>query len=218
VIELEKTGDVFLLRMIEGENRFNRAFLEAHNSALDEVEASEGPAALVTTGAGKFYSNGLDLDWLTERSAAEVESFVSDVESWFARILAFPMVTVGALNGHCFAGGAMLSLAHDFRIMRNDRGYWCLPEIDLGIPFRPGMTALIQSHIPKPTFHEALVTGKRFDAEEAEACGIVDATADESDVIARAVEIAAANAGKRRDTMAEIKRGMYEGALRLLER
>lgn len=217
MIELEKTGDVFLLRMIEGENRFNRAFLDAHNSALDEVEASEGAAALVTTGKGKFYSNGLDLDWLTGRSPAEIESFVRDVESWFARILAFPMVTVAALNGHCFAGGAMLSLAHDFRIMRNDRGYWCLPEIDLGIPFRPGMTALIKSRVPKPTFHEALVTGKRFGGEEARASGIIDATAEESDVIDTAMKLAGASAGKRRDTMVEIKRGMYEEALRLLE-
>jgi enoyl-CoA hydratase/carnithine racemase len=111
----------------------------------------------------------------------------------------------------------MLSLAHDFRIMRNDRGYWCLPEIDLGIPFRPGMTALIKSRVPKPTFHEALVTGKRFGAEEALTCGIVDATADESGVIDAALKLAGAHAGKRRDTMAEIKRGMYQEALRLLE-
>jgi len=64
MIDLEKDGDVFVLHMCAGENRFNRTFLDALVAALDEVEKSEGPAALVTTGEGKFDSNGLDLAWM----------------------------------------------------------------------------------------------------------------------------------------------------------
>jgi enoyl-CoA hydratase/carnithine racemase len=217
MVELDKSGEVFVLRMNAGENRFNRDFLDAVNKALDEVEGYEGPAALVTTGSGKFYTNGLDLDWLLTRESGEVEPFLADVHTWFARMLAFPMVTVAAINGHCFAGGAMLSLAHDFRVMRKDRGYWCLPEIDLGIPFRPGMTALIKARLPQPVFHEALVTGKRFGAADAQRFGIVDSIAAEDAVLDQAMELATAHAGKRGDTMAEIKRGMYEEALRILK-
>ena len=50
------------------------------------------------------------------------------VHRLFARVLAFPRITVAAINGHAFAGGGMLALAHDFRVMRSDRGYFCLPE------------------------------------------------------------------------------------------
>ena len=65
MIDLRRDGDVFVLTMQAGENRFNRPFLDALNRALDTVEASAGPAALVTTGGQeKFYSTGLDLDWL----------------------------------------------------------------------------------------------------------------------------------------------------------
>jgi enoyl-CoA hydratase/carnithine racemase len=64
LIELDRDGSVFVLRMQSGENRFGPDFLDQVNAALDQVQAAEGPVALVTTGEGKFYSNGMDLDWL----------------------------------------------------------------------------------------------------------------------------------------------------------
>ena len=88
---------------------------------LDELEPIEGPFALVTTGAGKFYSNGLDLDWVLGEGATDA-AFLSDVERLLLRILDLPAITVAAVNGHAFAAGAMLATAHDVVIMREDRG------------------------------------------------------------------------------------------------
>jgi enoyl-CoA hydratase/carnithine racemase len=64
MMELTREGSVFVLRMNDGENRFNPEFVRSFNAALDEVERAGAPSALVTTGAGKFYSNGLDLAWM----------------------------------------------------------------------------------------------------------------------------------------------------------
>ena len=64
MIELDRVDDVFVLRMRDGENRFTLDWLDAVNAALDRVQVTEGPIALVTTGEGKFYSNGMDLEWL----------------------------------------------------------------------------------------------------------------------------------------------------------
>jgi enoyl-CoA hydratase/carnithine racemase len=217
LIELKREDEVFVLTMKSGENRFNRDFLSALGQALDEVEGSEGPAALVTVGEGKFYSNGLDLDWLGTLSLEAVGAFLSDFERLFARLLQFPMLTVAGLNGHTFAGGAMFSLSHDFRVMRTDRGFWCLPEIDLGMPLRPGMNALITARLPKPTFHEAIVTGRRYAAADALAASIVQATAPEVDVLGAAIGIAAPHAGKNREAMAALKREMYADAIAKLE-
>jgi enoyl-CoA hydratase/carnithine racemase len=72
------------------------------------------------------------------------------VEELLARVAALPMVTVAAIQGHAFAAGAMLTLACDFRVMRADRGFWCLPEADIGLAFSAGMTALIQSRLAAP--------------------------------------------------------------------
>lgn len=216
MVELKRHDHVFVLTMRSGENRFNRSFLGAIHQALDEVEGSEAPAALVTTGEGKFYSNGLDLDWLTQQPMDEVGGFLTDFEGLFARLLQFPMITVAALNGHCFAGGAMFSLAHDFRVMRTDRGYWCLPEVELGMPLRPGMNALITSRLPKPTFHEAIVTARRYGAQDAQAAGIVQEIAKEADVLTSAIDLAAPHVAKSREAMVALKREMYAATIRTL--
>lgn len=216
MIDLSRQGNVFVLRMHEGENRFTREFLAAYGRALDEVEAAEG-TALVTVGDGKFYSNGLALDSLAGKSAADIGAYLGDVHRLFARVLAFPRATVAAINGHAFAGGLMLALAHDFRVMRADRGYACLPEVDLRLALQPGMTAIIAARLPKQTAHEAIVTGRRFGGADALAHGIADETADEPELLPRAIERAAALADKHAPTVGALKRGLYAETLRILE-
>lgn len=217
MIDLQRKDAVFVLTMKSGENRFNRTFLTALSEAVDEVERSDGPAALVTVGEGKFYSNGLDLDWLTGLGDVDaVGEFLTDFEKLFARLLCFPMITVAALNGHTFAGGAMLSLAHDFRVMRDDRGYWCLPEADLGMPLRPGMNAIITGRLSKNTAHEAIVTGRRYGAAEAAEAGIVQQAVPEAEVLPAAIALAAPHVGKKREAQAALKQEMYAGVLEVL--
>ena len=77
MIDLERQGDVFVLCMNDGENRFNQESIAAWNAARDDVENAPTPRALVTTGTGKFYSNGLDLDWMTEEGKNRTEAFIS---------------------------------------------------------------------------------------------------------------------------------------------
>jgi Delta3-Delta2-enoyl-CoA isomerase len=212
IIELERRGDVWVLHQRNDENRFNRASIGALHAALDEIESTGGPAALVTTGDGRFYSNGLDLEWLLA-GGDETEGFLPDVHRLLGRVLGLDVVTVAAINGHAFAGGAMLASAHDYRVMREDRGYWCLPEVDLGLPLTPGMYAVLAAHVPRPALRVAALTGKRFTGPEALAAGIVDELAAEADVVDRAVVLAAELAGKNRDVIAEHKRLMYGDAM-----
>jgi enoyl-CoA hydratase/carnithine racemase len=215
VIDLQREGDVFVLRFDDGENRFSPGFLDAVQDALDTVEKAEGPRALVTAGTGKFYSNGLDLDWLGAHSD-QFESYLGRVHELFARLLALPMPTVAAVNGHAFAGGGMLMLAHDFSVMRTGRGYFCLPEVDLGMSFTPGMNELIRSRLPGLTAHEAMLTGRRYTAEEAQAAGIVTQVAPEEEVLTAAVARAAGLAGKNGAVVAKIRADLYGPALAAL--
>ncbi|MGX1490885.1 enoyl-CoA hydratase/carnithine racemase [Streptomyces tendae] len=170
---LDRQENVFVLDLGDGENRFHPDWIAAFGAALDEVEKADGPRALVTAATGKFWSNGLDLEWLTAH-ADDYHDYVVSVHQLFARVLSLPLVTVAALQGHTFAAGAMLSLAHDFRVMRADRGYWCLPEADINIPFTPGMSALIQSRLTPRTAHEAMITARRYGGADAASAGIVD--------------------------------------------
>ena len=217
-IELRREGEVFVLSLDDGENRFRDDSIAAWNEALDEVEAAEGPKALVTTGAGKFYSNGLDLEWALSNRRDAFDQYIADVLAIYRRVLTFPCVTVAAVNGHAFGAGGQLMMAHDYRVMREDRGYFCMPEIDMRAPLHPGMTALLQARLPMQTLHEVIATGRRYGGVDALAAGIVEHTAPEALVLPRAIEIAAPLATKAHPVMSALKAGMYPHVLEALSR
>lgn len=215
MIELDRDGSVFVLRMQSGENRFGPDFLDQVNAALDQVQAAEGPVALVTTGEGKFYSNGMDLDWLATVPERAGE-YLTAIYRMLGRVLSFPAITVAAVNGHAFGGGALLAVAHDFAVMRADRGFWCMPEADLGLPLTAEYTSLLRAKLSSRAVQEALVTGRRHGGPDALAAGIVHQVASEDQVVAQAVKLAADLAGKDRRTLAEHKRLLYGDAIKAL--
>src|SRR5689334_23272779 len=93
-IEVEWQGDVAVVHWRSGENRFNRTSVTGLGTALDRIEAArplDQPLAVVVTGDGKFFSNGLDLDWMAT-AGDDAATLVSDVHHLFARVLLFPAV------------------------------------------------------------------------------------------------------------------------------
>ena len=208
MLTLEQQEEVLILRMDAGENRFGSDAIRGWNELLDEAEAREGPKALVTTGTGKFYSNGLDLEYM-QSGDVEPGAYIGTVLGIMSRVLTFPAITVAAMNGHAFGAGAQIALAHDYRIMRKDRGYFCMPEIDLGMPLHPGMTALIQARLPIQTAHEVIATGTRYSGEMALDRRIVDRVEDEANVVSSSVELAAGLAAKAAPVMSRLKAEMY---------
>src|SRR6201991_1357412 len=186
---LEITDDIAGLNLGDDENRFSPDWLATVNGFLDRIESGEAKA-LVTTGDGKFYSNGLDLDWLAAHSD-QGDRYIDQVQQLLARVLVAGVPTVAAINGHAFGAGAMLGIAHDFRVMRVDRGYYCFPEVDIRIPFTPGMAAVIQATLAPQTAVAAMTTGRRLGGAEAAAIGIVDATAEEDAVTGKALNMLA---------------------------
>ncbi|HWE91851.1 MAG TPA: enoyl-CoA hydratase/isomerase family protein [Pseudonocardiaceae bacterium] len=206
---------VFVLELGEDENRFSPEWLKTVHALLDSVVDCPRPAALVTTGGGKFYSNGLDLDWLLGHGD-QADRYVADVHELLARVLTLPVPTIAAVNGHAFGAGAMLAMAHDFRIMRADRGYFCFPEADINIPFTPGMAALIQGKLTPAAAIASMTTGRRFGGADARELGLVDDVAGEGDVVDRASERVRALAGKDRGTLGAIKSTMFAPAVAAL--
>ncbi|MFV9429438.1 MULTISPECIES: enoyl-CoA hydratase/isomerase family protein [Rhodococcus] len=218
---LERDGDVFVLHLGDrdaevSENRFHPDRLVAIHSLLDEVEAHDGPAALVTAATGKFWSNGLDIDWVGA-NLPDLPGYLDSVHDLYVRLLTFPAATVAAVQGHAFGAGAMLALVHDFRVMRADRGYWCLPEVQLNMPFTVGMSALIRSRLPIQTAVEAITTGRRYGGEDAVAAGIAEQAVTGDDVLAAAAERAAALTATRGPNLSGIKRGLHAPLISALE-
>lgn len=204
---LQTVDGIAVLNLGDDENRFTPEFLETVHTLLDRVLA-DGAAGLVTTATGKFYTNGLDLDWLAAH-ADQTQWYVGQVQSLLARVLTLPVPSVAAINGHAFGAGAMLATAHDFRVMRTDRGYFCFPEADIRIPFTPGMAALIQAKLTPQAAVASMTTGRRFGGPDAQAYGIVDAVATEDAITADALELLRPLAGKDPGTLGAIKTTMF---------
>ena len=215
-IQLKREGNTFILNLGKDENRLDRAFLDEVGHSLDQVEASTDPVVLVTTAEGKFYSNGFNLGWMGSIAREEARTFLNDTQAFWARLLVFGVPTVAALNGHAFGAGAVMALAHDYRVMRADRGYFCFPEVDLKLRFRPGMLALIQRRLSPAAFRDALLTGTRYSGAEAEARGIVDEAAPLEELMARAIKRVSAAAGKDRNSLHTLKLAMYRESFDLL--
>ncbi|MEI6453623.1 MAG: enoyl-CoA hydratase-related protein, partial [Actinomycetes bacterium] len=143
---ISQEGSVYFLNLGDGENRFTLPWITELHAVVQEIAAGQGPRAMVTMATGKFWSNGLDLDWLIAHPD-EGADYIDLVQEIFATFIELPLPTVAAIQGHCYAAGALLAMSHDFALMRSDRGFFCLPEVDLGIPFSPGMSSLLQSRM-----------------------------------------------------------------------
>lgn len=211
---LEQVDGIAVLTLGDDENRFTPDFLDTVHAQLDQILA-DGATGLVTTATGKFYTNGLDLDWLAA-NGEKTQWYVGQVQSLLARVLTLPVPTAAAIVGHAFGAGAMLATAHDFRVMRTDRGYFCFPEADIRIPFTPGMAALIQAKLTPQAAVASMTTGRRFGAPDAQTYGIVDAVAAEGAVTAAALDLLRPLAGKDPGTLGAIKSTMFGPAAEAL--
>jgi|SRR5688572_26694699 len=209
---LDRVDEIYVLDLGSDRNVFNPDFVGEVSAALDEVVACAPPRGLVTTGSGEFFSFGFDLEWIADNPDA-VGDLVAEMHELIARLLELPAPTVAALQLHAFAGGGLLALAHDYRVMREDRGYIGLPEIDVRIAFTPGMTELVKSRLAPQVAHEALTSGRRYTGEEAHAAGIVDELAAADDVVPRAIAKAKRLGGKDPATYGAIKANLYRETL-----
>ena len=215
--ELHRQDEVYLLDLGEDENRFSPDWMKSVSALLDEVSQQPAPRALVTVSRGKFYSNGLDLDWVLSHPA-EVGAYVGEVHALLATMLTLPMPTVAAVTGHAFGGGSLLAMAHDWRVMRADRGYFCFPEVDIRLAFSPGMAALVQAKLTPAAALTAMTTGRRYGGAEAQSAGLVDLAVPEAEVATRAIELVRPLAAKDPATLGAIKATMYAAQVAALRR
>lgn len=214
-ISVSQEGAVAVLRWHGGENRINLDSLQRINSILDGLETQSGPLALVLTGEGKFFCNGLDLERFGS-NPAEFASTLDEMNRTIGRMLVFPAYTVAALNGHTFAGGALLSCAFDQRIMRSDRGYWCMNEAEIGLALDRRLWSILANRLPRETAVFAATTAHRFSGPEALARGIVEGLASEQELLAQAVDVAGRYATLDRTTLATHKRLIHGEEAQLL--
>ncbi len=212
IIEIERDDTVAIIKMTNGENRHNKAFSEALNQAVDQVVKDETATALILTSTDeKNWSQGIDLDWMMKQlqgggDPTNVRDFLLDMDQIFRKFLLYPIPVIAAINGHCFANGAILAAACDFRLMRSDRGFYCLPEVNINIPFAPAMQKMLLHKYPNTVVNQMMLTGKRFTAPELERHNIIEKACADMDETIKASILFAKSLVKNRDIYSKMKK------------
>ena len=223
VLEWTKDENVAVITMTNGENRHNPTFTEAILKAFDEIEADgDITAVVITSNDPKNWSQGIDLLWMMDvfgkKDFQSIKDFMYGLNRIFKRILLYPMPVVAAISGHAFGDGSIMACACDFRFMRSDKGFFCFPEVDISIPFLPGMFALLRKAMPYYKFEEAVFSGRRMGAKELEEHHvIVKACADNEELMKESVAFAKAFK-KKRAIFGEMKRRMHKHIVELMDK
>ena len=210
MIDHNREGDLQIVTLKDGANMVTPAWQARFIEILDAVEAdSDGNAGLVLTGTEKFFCSGLNVEVVMSLESDARARFSQSMMKLMHKLIRLPVPTVAAINGHAFAAGAFLALACDYRIMREDRGWFCISEVDVGVPIGEAMMSLLKGKVSPQTARESVLSGKRYVADEAIAAGLADEKASEGELLGRAQTLAGELATKERKIFSTLKHQLY---------
>lgn len=193
---LEKRGSIFILTLTgDGEHRLNPSLLNSIQSSLRRVrQEATASSALITTAHGKFFSNGYDIAWAQQSSKIErVTLMDSLLRSVVMDLLTFPMPTIAAVTGHASAAGYTLALAHDYVVMRSDRGFLYMSELDIDLVIPKWFVAILNAKVGSYSARrEIVMKAARLTAKEALRLGVIESAHESA---AKTVEAAMGLAG-----------------------
>ncbi|XP_061338361.1 enoyl-CoA delta isomerase 1, peroxisomal [Gastrolobium bilobum] len=196
---LEKRGNIFILSLTgDGEHRLNPTLLNSIQSALRRIrhEATTS-SALITTAHGKYFSNGFDLTWAQSREDRMIlmDSLLRSVVS---DLLSLPMPTLAAVTGHASAAGYALALSHDYVLMRSDRGFLYMSELDIKLVVPAWFVAIVDAKVGSPAARrEIVMKAAKLTANEALRLGVIDSAHDTAEETVEAAVALAVDLVKR---------------------
>lgn len=218
VMSLRNEGKVAIISMDNGKNAHNLEFAKQLLNLLKQAIEDKGNKALILTSSDeKSWSQGIDVPWMMgsiqNGQHDDVKEFLHTMDACFTLLLEYPMPVIAAINGHTFGNGSVLACACDFRFMRSDRGFFCFPEVDMSIPFLPGMIEVILKAIPMYRFNEMMLSGRRLSADELKADNVVAQTFEGTEALFEGALAYAKTFTKGRGIFAENKRRLYKTAI-----
>jgi len=155
-----------------------------HN--IQQVLGSDSEGAVILRGENsKFFCTGLDLDEREGNIFASSDGFYP----LLATVLDFPFPTIALITGHVFGGACLLTLAHDYRVMNVNRGFWQMPPVNAGL-HHEGMGSLVRSKLAPKVARKVLLEAHKYTGKTALEDGIVDDVADPDKMFGIALELA----------------------------
>ncbi len=207
-LKLEREGEVAIITLNRPEKRnaISTEMIEELLAALDEVESS-GARVVILTGAGKAFCSGMDLEGLRAIASQTPEEHLEDsrrMAKMFRRVYSFPLPIIAAVNGAALAGGCGLATLADFTL--------AVPEAKFGytevrIGFVPAIVSVfLRRQIGEKRARDLLLSGRVFDAAEAQAVGLVTRLEPAEKLLEAAKELAATLVASSPASLARTKR------------
>jgi len=203
---LNKSEGIGTLTLSRGKvNAINNSVVNELRSVLKACEADSDVRSIILTGEGKFFSFGFDVPEFLSFTKEQFANFLTNFTDLYTYLFLYPKPVVAALNGHAIAGGCMVALACDYRVMATGRAKISLNEITFGSSVFAGSTEMLRFWTGSAKATEILCSGAMYSAEEAKSLSLVhEVTADDNIVMAarrRALEFS----GKPSEAFAGIK-------------
>jgi len=180
---------------------------------IADLESAGGEPVLIT-GAGDAFSAGLNLKEVLSLDPASMRHFLALLDEMTRALYEYPGPTVALVNGHAIAGGCVIALACDHRVMKQGTGARIgLNEVALGLRFPPKVLKMVKARVHRRFWERVILGADLFDAEAAHALGLVDEVSAEASTLAG--ERLASLAAHPRDAYSRAKHMLRAGVLAL---
>jgi 3,2-trans-enoyl-CoA isomerase len=186
-------------------NALNEAMVEEIDDCLQGLEKDEMVRSIILTGQGKFFSFGFDIPEFLSYSKDAFIVFLTKFTNLYTRVFLFPKPVVGALNGHAIAGGCMLAMACDYRLMISGKAKISLNEINFGSSVFAGCVEMLKFWVGQRKAQSVVYSGSMLLAEEALQLGLIHQISAEENLKDDATAVARDLAQKDRAAFASIK-------------
>jgi len=190
MIEIEREGEVAIIKLNRSvTNPLNLKFLWQISKKLGELKSDTSVRSIVLSSSNnKFFSIGFDIPELYELERTEMKDFYTTFNRLSIELYTFPKPTVAAITGHAIAGGCILTLCCDFRIISEGKKLMGLNEIKLGLPVPYPADCILRDLVDTTTARDIMEEGEFYLPEKSLEMGIVDQVVPLEEVIPKSVE------------------------------
>jgi 3,2-trans-enoyl-CoA isomerase len=188
---------IVTVRLSRGKvNALNETVIDEMTGCFKELAVDAGVRAVILTGTGKFFTFGFDIPEFLSYPKESFIRYLTKFTDFYTYLFLYPKPVVAALNGHTIAGGCMLAIACDYRIMVSGKAKIALNEINFGSSLFSGSIEMMKLLLGQKNAERAAYTGAMYSADEAYRIGLIDQISSEVDLEAEAKKIAGQYAEK----------------------
>jgi enoyl-CoA hydratase len=211
-VRVEVVRGIPRLTLDHGANALDPALMKALSDALSHWEGHGAPPLLLASAHPTLFSPGWDLKRLADADRGQVAEFLRLFNALVVQLFSYPAPTAAAVEGHAVAGGCLLCVACDVRVMARGQARMGLSEVNLGVPIPASSVRMLAARLTPSAAEEVMFGGDGCTAERALELGLVTRTSASGSAASDADAVLRGLAAKPARAYAETKRFLHRAA------